>query len=166
MELQEGREKFIQTWGTLAGSWGVSRSMAQIHALLLISKDGLCADQVMEELGISRGSANMNLRELVEWGLLTKESRPGERKEYFVAVKDIWEVFRKIAAQRKKRELEPVIRALDELAAVPSECPDSVEFSKMVKDLRYISCRADAMLDQIIKKESSWLLSGIARLAK
>jgi len=166
MEYKEGRDKFIDTWGKLAGSWGVTRTMAQIHALLLIATRPLCADEIMEELEISRGNANMNLRELVEWGLVSKEVPEGGRKEFFVAEKDIWEVFRMIAAQRKKRELEPVVRALDELAAVSTGCPDSEAFRKMVQDLKFISCQADAMLDKIIRKEASWLINGLSRLAR
>lgn len=166
MKLEEGKLKFIETWGKLAGSWGVTKSMAQMHALLLIATKPLCADQIIEELDISRGNANMNIRELIEWGLVSKVVKPGERKEYYEAEKDIWEVFRMIAVQRKKRELEPVVIALDELSQVESGCTESAAFCKMVKDLKMISCRADAVLEQITKKESSWLLNGIARLAK
>jgi len=166
MDYKEGREKFIDTWGKLAGSWGVTRTMAQIHALLLIATRPLCADEIMEELDISRGNANMNLRELAEWGLVTKQIRDGGRKEYFEAEKDIWEVFRMIAAQRKKRELEPVVRALDELAGVRVGCPESEAFRKMVQDLKFISCQADAMLDKILRKEAAWLLNGLSRLSR
>lgn len=164
MNLEEGKLKFIETWGGLAGSWGVTKTMAQIHALLLISTKPLCADQVISELGISRGNANMNLRELIDWELIVKTSREGDRKEYFEAEKDIWEVFRKIAVQRKKRELEPVVIALDELASVEAGCQESDAFCKMVKDLKLISCRADKILEQITKKESSWLVNGLVRL--
>ncbi len=166
MNLEEGKLKFIETWGSLAGSWGVTKTMAQIHALLLISTKPLCADQVIEELGISRGNANMNIRELIEWGLVSKVGRENDRKEYFEAEKDIWEVFRMIAVQRKKRELQPVVIALDELAKVEAGCNESEAFCKMVKDLKLISCRADAVLEQITKKESAWLLNGIVRMTK
>lgn len=166
MDYKQGRDKFIETWGKLAGSWGVTKTMAQIHALLLVATRPLCADEIIEELDISRGNANMNLRELVEWGLVTKEVREGGRKEFFVAEKDIWEVFRMITAQRKKRELEPVVRALDELAGVSAGCPDSEAFRKMVQDLKFISCQADAMLDKIIRKEASWIINGLSRLSR
>lgn len=158
--------KFIDTWGKLAGSWGVPKTMAQIHALLLISTQPMCADEVIAQLNISRGNANMNLRELMDWGLVVKECRDGGRKEYFVAEKNIWEVFRMVAAQRKKRELEPVVRALDELAEVAAQCPDSEAFLKMVRDLKYISSAADALIDKIIQKESVWLLNGLSKLTR
>ena len=70
MTIQEGRDKFIQSWGALGTSWGINRTMAQIHALLLISPEPLCAEEIMEALQISRGNANMNLRALMDWGLV------------------------------------------------------------------------------------------------
>jgi DNA-binding transcriptional regulator GbsR (MarR family) len=115
MTLQEGKEKFIQSWGTLGSNWGINRTMAQIHALLLISQEALSADDIIEELQISRGNANMNIRALIDWGLVYKELKPGERREFFVAEKDMWEVVKNIIIQRKKRELEPMLRVLDEI---------------------------------------------------
>ena len=88
MEFSEGKQKFIQTWGTLGSSWGISRTMAQVHALLLISPEALTTEEVMEDLKVSRGNANMNLRDLMDWGLISKVLVAGERKEYFVAEKD------------------------------------------------------------------------------
>ena len=90
MKLTESREKFINAWGTLATSWGINRTMAQVHALLLVSPDPLSTEEVMEELKISRGNANMNIRTLIDWGLLFKETKAGERKEFFRAEKDLW----------------------------------------------------------------------------
>ncbi len=75
MEWQEGKDKFLQSWGTLGTSWGINRTMAQIHALMMISPNALSADEVMEELQISRGNANMNIRALMDWGLVYKELR-------------------------------------------------------------------------------------------
>ena len=88
MEVTEGKEKFVQAWGTLGTQWGINRTMAQVHALLLISKESLCADEIMEDLKISRGNANTNIRALIDWGLVYKKLKPGERKEFFVAEKE------------------------------------------------------------------------------
>ena len=74
MNLEEAKNKFIQSWGTLGSQWGINRTMSQIHALLLVSAEPLSAEDVMEQLNISRGNANMNLRALMDWGLVTKES--------------------------------------------------------------------------------------------
>ena len=106
MDLDEAKYKFIQEWGVLGSSWGINRAMAQIHACLLLSPDSKTTDEVMEELKISRGNANMNMRALIDWGLVFKEFKPGERKEYFYAEKDLWTVMKQIAKERRKREMQ------------------------------------------------------------
>lgn len=83
MTLPEAKQKFIQTWGTLGSKWGINRTMAQVHALLLISAHSLSADDIMETLSISRGNANMNLRALIDWGLIQKEHKAGIEKSTF-----------------------------------------------------------------------------------
>ena len=96
MELQEGKDKFIQAWGTLGSHWGINRTMAQVHALLLISPEALSAEEIMAELNISRGNANMNVRTLMDWGIVTKVVKSGERKEFFFSDKDIWDLAKQI----------------------------------------------------------------------
>src|SRR6201985_2194604 len=121
MELPEARQKFIEAWGKLGSEWGVNRTMAQVHALLLVSPGALTSEEIMEALSISRGNANMTLRELIDWGLVEKQHRPGERKEYFFADKDTWNIARQVARERKKRELDPIIKILDELSTVQGD---------------------------------------------
>src|SRR5437868_7362426 len=124
MELLEARQKFIEAWGKLGSEWGINRTMAQVHALLLISPDALTTEEIMEQLCISRGNANMTLRDLINWGLIEKQHRPGERKEYFFAVKDTWTIARQVAQERKKRELDPVLKVLNELTRVKGDEKD------------------------------------------
>lgn len=159
MELQEGKEKFIQSWGTLGSNWGINRTMAQIHALLLVAPEAMSSEQIRDELQISMGNANMNIRALIDWGLVYKELKTGHRKEYFRAEKDMWEVFKKIIEQRKKKELEPMLRALNELSAVKGQEGDeaSQEFEKVVRDLKLFSSKADSMLDRLTRSDSNWL---------
>lgn len=167
MEIQEAKEKFIQSWGALGSSWGVNRTMAQIHALLLISPEALSADDIMEELKISRGNANMNIRALIDWGLVYKELKPGERKEFFVAEKDMWEVVKNIITQRKKKELEPMLRVLDELSSVEGKGdPESEEFSKVIKDIKLFSNKADATLDTLTKADSNWFVGTFMKMIR
>ena len=103
--LREARQEFVSQWGAIGSAWGINRTMAQIHALLITSPEPLTTDEVMEELRISRGNANTNLRDLVGWGLIRSLLRPGERKEYLVAEKDVWKMFCIIARERKRREI-------------------------------------------------------------
>ena len=155
MNYQEARNEFIETWGKLGSTWGVSRSMAQIHALLLISPNPLSTEEVMNELKVSRGSANMNLRALMDWSLVHKELKAGDRKEYFIAEKDIWTVFTHVVIQRKKRELEPLIGVLQDLGKVEDDDPDAGEFLRVVDEIRLFSERADKTLSSVTQSKAS-----------
>jgi len=166
MTLTEGKEQFIQSWGTLGSSWGVTRTMARIHALLLISSEPMSAEEVMEELKISRGNANMNLRAFIDWGLVHKKLKSGERKEFFMAEKDMGEVVKNIILQRKKKELEPMLRILEEISAVEGEDAEAQEFRQVVKDIKLFSHKADSVLDTLVGSESNWLMSTFLSLIK
>lgn len=166
MDVKEGKEKFIEAWGKMATEWGINRTMAQVHALLLISPEALTADQVMADLNISRGNANMNLRALMDWGLVHKQLKSGERKEYFFAEKDMWTVMRQIIIQRKKRELEPMLKVLDVVASVEENCPASKQFNEVVSDIRMFSHKANQTLDTLIKADSNWFTNIFLRMVR
>src|SRR4051812_5557330 len=116
MKYPEAKGKFIETWGTLGSQWGINKSIAQIQALLLIAPEPLSTDDIMEELKISRGNANMSIRQLLDWSIIYKKSVAGDRKEYFIAEKDVWKWALKIGGIRKQRELNPVLDLLKEIA--------------------------------------------------
>lgn len=110
--IAAAQDRFIATWGQMGSSWGISRTMAEVHALLYITGLALCTDDVMDRLSISRGNASMSLRALEDWGIIQRVHRRGDRKEYFLAETDVWVMFRTIARERKKRELDPLVQAL------------------------------------------------------
>ncbi len=166
MEFQEGKEKFLQAWGALGSDWGINRTMAQVHALLMISPEALSADEIMKELQISRGNSNMNVRALMDWGLVYKELKAGDRKEYFTAEKDMWIVIRQIMQQRKKRELEPIVKLLDELSDVRAEDKNSEEFVNVVRDIKLFAGKADSSLDALIKADSNWFLGTFLKMIR
>lgn len=158
MTFDEAKAKFVQTWGTLATQWGINRTMAQIHALLMISPEPIDTDAVMEQLQISRGNANMNLRELMDWGLVYKQLKPGDRREYYVAEKDVWKIARQVAKERRRREITPVIEVLEELKKVNTDTPEAEAFRKIVGDLSQVVGFADNTLNAVIKAEENWLM--------
>ncbi len=166
MEIQEGKQKFIQSWGTLGSSWGINRTMAQIHALLLISPEALSAEDIKRELNISMGNTNMNIRALISWGLVHKELKPGHRKEFFVAEKDMWEVVRQIIIQRKKKELEPVIKVLDDITAVHGKTDEEKEFQKVVRDIQMFAHKADSTLDSLVRSDHNWFVGTFLKMIK
>ncbi len=166
MELKEGKEKFIQSWGTLGSHWGINRTMAQIHALLLVANEPLSANNIMDELNISMGNTNMNIRALIDWGLVFKELKPGERKDFYVAEKDMWEVVKRIITQRKKKELEPMLRVLDSISKVEGNSEEAEEFKKVVRDIQLFSSKADSTLENLIKADSNWFIGTFMKMIK
>ena len=118
--LREAQDRFVEVWGQMAGAWGISRTMAQVHALLFITGEPLCSDDVMERLQISRGNASMSLRALLDWGIIERVHRRGDRKEYFQAEQDVWSMFRAIVRERTKREVDPLLASLYEIRDIAS----------------------------------------------
>jgi DNA-binding transcriptional regulator GbsR (MarR family) len=168
MEWQEAKDKFIQNWGALGTVWGINRTMAQVHALLMISPKALSADEIMEELQISRGNANINIRSLIDWGLVYKELKPGDRKEYFIGEKDMWIVVRQIIVHRKKRELDPMLRVLDEIsnAKITDANEDAIALNKTIRDIKLFSSKADSILDVLVKSDSNWFVGTFLKMIK
>ncbi|BEV03701.1 GbsR/MarR family transcriptional regulator [Chryseobacterium gambrini] len=167
MQLSEAKEKYIQTWGTFATNWGINRTMAQVHALLLASGKALSTDEVMEQLEISRGNANMNLRALMDWGIVRKEFVKGDRKEYFVAEKDVWFLFKQITKERRKREIEPVISFLEELKNIEDKDSEGAkEFIKLMDDFSSVTGKINNIMDLAIKSDDHWLVGKITNLLK
>jgi DNA-binding transcriptional regulator GbsR (MarR family) len=168
MKLTEAKQQFISSWGAFGTHWGINRTMAQIHALLLISPDPMTQDDIMEELDISRGNTNMNIRELINWRLVERVLLPGERKEYFSAEKDMWKVIKQIVKERKKRELEPMLQLLDKLEEVEGDKKDKhvKTFVDTVSSIKKLGKQADKTLDVMIKAEESWFLGTMMKFFK
>ena len=110
--LRTSQDLFIRRWGEMGQTWGINRTMAEIHALLYICGQPQCTDDVMERLNISRGNASMSLRALCDWGIIRRLHKRGERREYFESLTDVWEIFSIIAAERKRREMDPVLETI------------------------------------------------------
>ena len=119
--LSQVEGQFVDLWGTMSSLWGINPTMARIHGLLYITGEALTMDDVMDRLGISRGNVSMNLTKLVEWGLVHRVHTRGDRRDRYASVSDVWEMFTRVAAQRKRREIDPVLSTLrrcrDELSA-------------------------------------------------
>lgn len=168
MKLTEAKQQFISSWGAFGTHWGINRTMAQIHALLLISADPMTQDDIMDELNISRGNTNMNIRELINWGLVERVLLSGERKEYFAAEKDMWKVIKQIVKERKKRELEPMLQLLDKLEDVEGDKRDKnvKTFVDTVSSIKKLGRQADKTLDVMIRAEENWFIGSLMKLFK
>lgn len=165
MKFSDAKAQFIQAWGLLGAQWGINRTMAQIHALLLIAPEPMSAEEIMEALDISRGNANMNVRELMNWGIVEKILVPGERKEFFVAEKDIWKVGTAIARERKKRELDPVLKVLLQLNKIEGDQKDKhiKAFRDTIQNIQKFAQQTDAALNTFIKSEENWFYSTLLK---
>ncbi len=130
--LRQAEEQFILEWGRMSSSWGINRTMAQIHALLFVSEVPLDVNEIMERLQISRGNASINLRELMDWGVVRRFRTPGDRKDTYLSEQDPFQMFVRIVKERKRREIDPTQDAIRE---VLQRLPDGSQ-SKQVVVLR------------------------------
>jgi len=168
MKLEEAKQQFIQSWGVLGTQWGINRTMAQIHALLLVAPEPMSADEIMEQLQISRGNANMNIRDLMTWGIVEKVLKPGERREFFTAEKDIWKVAMRIIKERKRRELDPMIDIMEQIKEIDGDRKDaeSKQFIETVTQIQKFARQADKALDGLIKADEHWFSGTLLKLFK
>lgn len=168
MKLEEAKQQFIQSWGVLGTQWGINRTMAQIHALLLVAPEPLSADEIMEQLQISRGNANMNIRDLMTWGIVEKVLKPGERREYFTAEKDIWKVAMRIIKERKRRELDPMLDVMEQIKDIEGDKKEAEakQFIETVSQIQKFARQADKALDGLIKADEHWFSGTLLKLFK
>lgn len=124
---QEAVDQFISLWGEMASTWGINRTMAKIHALLYCVERPLNTDEIMQRLDVSRGNANMNLRSLVEWDLVTKTEQVDSRKDFYEAEKDVWKITARIIEKRQRQEVQPVREQLQDCADLLAQGRDPVE---------------------------------------
>ena len=167
MEYQEAKDKFISTWGSLGSLWGINKAMAQIQALLFISTKPLSMEDIMEELKISRGNTSMNLRQLMDWGIVTKTLVAGERKEFFTTEKDVQELARIVAKERSRREIKPVIKVLEEVSSIKNDGTEkSKELIKQTKALHELTETMDVMINKLVDQKQNWITKSVLKLFK
>ncbi len=145
MKLTPVMEKFILHWGEMGGKWGINRSVAQVHALLMISPKPLAADEICECLSVARSNVSTSIKELQGWGLVRAVHVFGDRREHFETLRDVWEMFLIILRERKKREIDPTLVALRECA----------EDAKKTKDADHTVHRLDELI-AFMELSNSW----------
>jgi DNA-binding transcriptional regulator GbsR (MarR family) len=157
--LLSAQDRFVLQWGRLSQSWGINRTMAQIHALLLSSDEPLSVDDLIERLQISRGNASMNLRDLMEWGIVQRFRRPGERKDLYQASGDLYSMFARVVRERKRRELDPAVAAIREcLSLVPTDesSQEAVAFRERLSTLLSVFGMIDRVYDQVFASDETF----------
>lgn len=167
MEFKEAKNKFVQTWGALGSQWGINKTMAQIHALLMVSHEPVSMEDIMDELHISRGNASMNLRALMDWGIVYKEYKAGERREFFTAEKDLDELAVKISKERSKREIRPALKVLKEVSSIEADATaEERHFVDQTTKLYDFVLQADNVLEKITEYKDNWLAQLLVKFMK
>ncbi len=166
--LTLARDEFVAQWGAMGSAWGINRTMAQIHALLITVPGPMTTDEIMADLKISRGNAHGNLRELVSWGLIRSVIRKGERREYFEAEKDVWKMFCIVMRERSRRELRPAMTVLQDCAVRTRglKGPEATAFNEQIKGLSDFLSLADTMAAKISASEQSKVVPWALRFLK
>ena len=159
MKLPPLTQQFVMHFGEMGSRWGVNRTVGQIYALLFVASKSLNADEVGEALAFSRSNVSMGLKELQSWGLVKLIHLPNDRREYFQAPEDVWAIFRTLAAERRKREIDPTLSMLrDALMEQPSVAEDIHAQARMRQMHEFIERMTD-WLDDVQKMDSDTLVS-------
>ena len=141
--------------------------MAQIQALLFISTKPLSMEEIMEDLQISRGNTSMNLRQLMDWGIVTKELIPGERKDFFTTEKDVEELARIVAKERSRREIKPVIKVLSDVSSIKDDGTEKTkELIKQTKALKELTDNLDVLMNKLVDQKQNWITKSLLKLIK
>jgi DNA-binding transcriptional regulator GbsR (MarR family) len=150
--LPEKYAQFVETWGSLGVLWGINRSMARIHAFILLSAEPVDLDTVAGELRISRGNASMCLKELRNWGIIKRVHLPGDRRDFYVTEPDVWSMLFEIAAERKKREFDPALQALRDLLS-ETELKKNGDVRRRLAELEKTFATLERILDKFLGSE-------------
>ena len=162
-KLTPAAQKFILHWGEMGTRWGINRTVAQIHALLFISQEPWPADAISETLAIARSNASISLRELQNWGIVRVVHVLGDRRDHFESMKDVFEMFRVIARERKRRELDPTAAVLREcIEQTSGKAGDAYTHDRLLEMLSFFEV-ADKAYTQMERLPTAALVK-LARL--
>src|SRR5947207_5183990 len=136
-ELSPVQQKFVLHWGEMGTRWGINRTVAQIHALLYVSENPLNAEQIAETLNVARSNVSTSLKELQGWGIVKLVHVMGDKRDHFESMKDVWEMFRVVLDERKRREIDPTLKLLREcIAEAQKERPTDSHTKERLQALR------------------------------
>ena len=158
MKLTPLAEKFILHWGEMGTQWGVNRTVAQIHALLFIAARPMAADEICDTLGVARSNVSNSIKELQSWRLVTVVHQLGDRRDHFETNGDVWELFRIIAAERQRREIEPTERFLTEMMASPEFAEQDKEVQRRIAQTHDLISTLTVWTGQMLKLSSATLV--------
>jgi DNA-binding transcriptional regulator GbsR (MarR family) len=163
-DLTPVQKKFILHWGEMGTRWGINRTVAQVHSLLYLSKNPLDAEDIAKTLGVARSNVSTSLRELQGWGIVRVTHLLGDRRDHFVSLTDVWEMFRIILEERKRREIDPTVTMLREcLAEMKQEGTDDAYARERVAAMLDFMENMCGLYDEVGRMSPS-ALKGLAKL--
>lgn len=142
-------QTFVSHFGEMGSRWGINRTVGQIYALLFVSEGELNADEIGEALGFSRSNVSIGLKELQAWRLVRLSHRAGDRREYFSTLGDVWEIFRAVAAERRRREVEPTLTVLREALLVRTADPAERHAQQRMQEMYALVDQANTWFDDL-----------------
>jgi len=157
MELDPISQKFILHWGEMGARWGMNRTLSQLHALLFLAERPMHAEEIAETLGVARSNVSTSLKELQSWGLVSITHLMGDRRDHYVALQDVYEIFRLIVEGRKRREIDPTLSVLRDCVLQADEATPPAVLKK-IEDVLGFSEALSEWYDEMKKlKPGSWL---------
>jgi DNA-binding transcriptional regulator GbsR (MarR family) len=157
-------EKFILHWGEMGTKWGINRTVAQVHALLYLAAKPLPADEISATLSVARSNVSTSLRELQGWGIVRVVHVLGDRRDHFETLKDVWEIFRIVAEERKKREIDPTLRVLAECAREAQADPHgSAQTTERLESMLEFLTAMSGLFEEIVRMPMP-ALKGVVKL--
>jgi DNA-binding transcriptional regulator GbsR (MarR family) len=157
MELTDVARRFVLHWGEMGTAWGVNRTVAQIHALLFFHGKPLHAEEITETLGVARSNVSTSLKELQNWNLIHATHVLGDRRDYFETSLDVWSLFRVVIRERKEREFDPTVRALDAMVAMPGFEAEPPDVQDRVRDTLRLMSTLGTWSDEMLRLSPSTL---------
>jgi DNA-binding transcriptional regulator GbsR (MarR family) len=162
-KLSPVQQKFILHWGEMGTRWGINRTVAQIHALLFLSPQPLAAEQIADTLDVARSNVSTSLKELQGWGIVKRVHVMGDKRDHFESMKDVWEMFRVVVDERKKREMDPTMRLLSECIADAEQDTETDEYTEnQLRKLHEFFATAAAWYAQV----REWPMAAVMRFVK
>jgi DNA-binding transcriptional regulator GbsR (MarR family) len=159
MQLAPLTQRFVLHFGEMGSRWGINRTVGQIYALLYVSPRALNADDIGEALAFSRSNVSMGLKELQSWNLVRFQHLPGDRREYFQAPEDVWAIFRTLAEERRKREIDPTLSMLREALMEQPTNEDDIHAQERMKQMHDLVELMTGWLAEVQKMDSATLVS-------
>jgi len=163
MPLTSIEQRFILHWGEMGTRWGINRTVAQVHALLFVSPKPLHAEEIASTLVVARSNVSTSLRELQGWGIVRVVHVLGDRRDHFESVKDVWEIFRIVAEERKRREIDPTQRVLQECVGELKKAGGSPYTRERLQEMLEFLTTTSALFEELIHMPTG-ALKGISRL--